>query len=105
MNSIDKFGLKIATINSLKVLFSKHSQIEKVILYGSRAKGDYKNGSDIDLTIVAPSMSTNELLKLENEIDDLMLPHKVDLSLQHQIESDKMLDHIQSVGVEFYRHI
>ncbi len=80
-------------------VFSKHIQIIKVILYGSRAKGNFKPGSDIDLTLVAPQMNLSELLKIENELDDLLLPYKIDLSLIHHIDNQDLLDHISRVGI------
>jgi predicted nucleotidyltransferase len=58
------------------MFLAKSKKIKKVLLYGSRAKGNYKNGSDINLTIDAKSMTLSELLQIENEIDDLFLPYK-----------------------------
>ena len=85
-------------INSV---FKKYPQIEKVILYGSRAKGNFRANSDIDLTLVAPALSLTDLLRIENELDDLLLPYKIDLSLQHQLDNQELIDHINRVGVEF----
>ena len=93
-----KFGLTVFDIEKLVSVFNKYNQIEKVIVYGSRAKGNYKPGSDIDLTLVAPKLSLTELLKIENEIDDLLLPYKVDLSLLHQIDNPDLIEHIRRVG-------
>ena len=101
MTSKERFGLNEKTIQSLKKIFLKYPQIEKVILYGSRAKGNYKPGSDIDLTLLGPTIDLTTLLKIENEIDDLMLAYKVDLSIHHQIDNTNLLEHIQRVGVEF----
>lgn len=94
-------GLPQETIFKIKNVLKKYFQIERVILYGSRAKGNYKTGSDIDLTLIAPQMTLTELLKIENEIDDLLLPYKVDLSLFHKIDNPDLIDHIQRVGIEF----
>ena len=69
-----RFGLTEVTIKALHSVFQKYPSIEKVVVYGSRAKGNFKPGSDIDLTVVAPGMSLTELLQIENEIDDLLLP-------------------------------
>lgn len=97
-----KFGLKQATIEKINGVFSSRPHIETVILYGSRAKGNYRNGSDIDLTIEGETVTLSELLKLENELDDLLLPYKIDLSLLHQIADPDLLGHIRRVGVVFY---
>ncbi len=68
-----------------------------MILYGSRAKG-----SDIDLTIVGDALTQSHLLKIANELDDLLLPYKIDLSLMRQIEDEALLEHIRRVGEVFY---
>lgn len=96
------FGLPPEVIDKMNLLFLSKSKIEKVILYGSRAKGNFKPGSDIDLTLQAPTMTLTELLDLETELDDLLLPYKMDLSLHHQIENPDLLEHIQRVGKVFY---
>lgn len=101
MNSPNKFGLTTKTIEAIHTVFSKYSKIKKITLYGSRAKGNYREGSDIDLVLSAPTLTTSDLLKIENELEDLMLPYKVDLSLFHQIENPQLIEHIKSVGKDF----
>jgi predicted nucleotidyltransferase len=88
-------GLSINTLQQLQSVFAQYPEITEVILYGSRAKGNYKLGSDIDLTIVSSTLSHQQLLKIENQIDDLLLPYSVDLCLFRTIE------HIQRVGIRF----
>lgn len=95
------FGLKQTHIDVIHQCFARYSDIEQVNIYGSRANGRYKNGSDIDITIVG-SLDYNHLLKLEIELDDLLLPYKIDLSLHRQINSPDLLDHIQRAGKMFY---
>jgi predicted nucleotidyltransferase len=51
MSMVQPFGLPLATLDKLNSVFAQHSAIENVLIYGSRAKGDYRLGSDIDLTI------------------------------------------------------
>ena len=96
------YGLSERVIDQLQAVFQKSSKIEKVILYGSRAKGNYKAGSDIDLTVISESLTLTELLAIENAIDDLLLPYKVDLSLYSKIDNEELKEHIHRVGVEFY---
>lgn len=99
MNESTNYGLPIHVLTSLKKIFLSHRLIEQVLLYGSRAKGNFRLGSDIDLCIVGPQLSTHELLAIETQIEELLLPWKVDLSLKHQIENADLLDHINRVGI------
>lgn len=98
-----KFGLDTGVIQKINAVFQKYAEVEGVIVYGSRAKGNYKPGSDIDLTILSKSKDLSLLFKIENEIDDLLLPYKVDLSFFSLIDNQNLIDHISRVGIEFYR--
>ncbi len=96
------YGLKSEVIEKISSVFSHFSDIKKVILYGSRAMGTYRNGSDIDLTIIGENINLSILQKIENEIDDLLLPYTVDISLYKQINNSDLIDHINRVGIDFF---
>ena len=96
------FGLKPETLSKICGVFAAHPQIRQVILYGSRAKGTQRNGSDIDLVIRGEDLTLAQLLKIEGELDDLLLPYKIDLSLLHHIDNPELVDHIRRVGKIFY---
>lgn len=96
------FGLRSSTIGKVRAVFSRHPEVERVILYGSRAKGNYRPGSDIDLTICGEAVTLSQLLRIEQELDELLLPFKIDLSLHHKIDSPDLLEHIERVGQIFY---
>jgi uncharacterized protein len=93
-----KFGLKTKTIAKIQAIFKKYSEVKQVIIYGSRAKGSYRPGSDIDLTLKGEAISLQTLLKIENELDDLLLPYKFDLSIYADISDPDVLEHIDRVG-------
>lgn len=97
-----RFGLPAHTISAIQNVFARHPAVQQVVLYGSRAKGNYRPGSDIDLSILGDGVSLSELFSLESELDDLLLPYKIDLSLYRQIDNPELLEHIQRVGVPFY---
>ena len=99
---IHRFGLKETTIQKICGVLGHYPQVEKAILYGSRAKGNYKNGSDIDLTLRGTDLTLNTLYKIMDEIDDLLLPYIIDLSIFNTIHDPDVIDHIQRVGVTFY---
>ena len=98
-----RFGLKETTIQKICGVFAKYPQVEKAVLYGSRSKGNYKTGSDIDLTLFGGEDLTLEILyRIMEEIDDLLLPYTFDLSIFRQISDPDVIDHIRRVGVVFY---
>ena len=97
-----RFGLKESTIDRINAVFSQYPDIEKVVLYGSRAKGNYREGSDIDLTLMGGALSNAQLNRIETHIDDLLLPYTIDLSLFESIDNANLIEHIWRVGVIFY---
>jgi predicted nucleotidyltransferase len=98
-----RFGLKEATIQKICAVLSHYPSVEKAILYGSRAKGNPKHGSDIDLTLRGNAdLTLNMLYKILDELDDLLLPYTIDLSIFNDIGDPEVIDHIQRVGVTFY---
>lgn len=96
------FGLPQSVVDKITTVFRNDTLIRRVIIYGSRAIGNYRPGSDIDLCIDSDNMTLTQLFKIENQIDDLLLPWTVDLSLKNRIDNQNLLDHINHVGVIFY---
>lgn len=98
-----RFGLKETTIERICGVLARYPQVEEALLYGSRAKGNYKNGSDIDLTLRGGSdLTLRVLFRVMDELDDLLLPYTFDLSILAQISDPDVVDHIGRVGVTFY---
>ena len=96
-----KYGLAQEDIDKIQGVFIRYPVIEKAILYGSRAKGTFRNGSDIDLTLLGKGLTLSILFALENDLGDLMLPYKIDLSILQKIEDADLVGHIERVGVGF----
>ena len=101
-NALYGHGLPDHVVQKIRSIFQNYPEINRVILYGSRAIKNYKPGSDIDLCIEAKHLNLTQLLKIENQLDDLLLPWKIDLSLKHTIDNPALLHHINDVGVDFY---
>lgn len=100
--SATPFGFSTSTLGKLSSVFMRHRAIDSVVIYGSRAKGNYRAGSDIDLTIKGSEIPFDELMQIEDQIDDLMLPYTVDLSQYRLLENADLIAHIDRVGVEIY---
>jgi len=95
-------GLPSQTILAIQEVFASYPDVEKAILYGSRAIGNYRPGSDIDLTLTGDKLDLTKLQRIENDLDELLLPYKIDLSLYRQITHSELLDHILRVGKIIY---
>lgn len=99
-----RYGLPERVIQKIQTIFAQYPQVDEAILYGSRAKGNYRNGSDIDLTLKGGNDLTAAVLyNIINELEEQLLPYTIDLSLYSDITDPDMLGHIQRVGITFYR--
>lgn len=101
-----QFGLKESVLDRINQVFQSFPKVEKVILYGSRAKGTHAYNSDIDLTILGHDLNWSDLAKIDQALDDLLLPYQMDLSIFSEIENPDLIDHIQRIGQPlFERHL
>ncbi|OGS34046.1 MAG: hypothetical protein A2293_01035 [Elusimicrobia bacterium RIFOXYB2_FULL_49_7] len=98
-------GLSAATVATLHAVFARFPEIEKALLYGSRAKGNYKPGSDIDLTLIGQDLTRERLGRIMSALDDALLPYTVDLSIYALLANSELREHIDRVGRIFYERL
>ena len=82
-------------------LFSNIDGLSSVILFGSRAKGNFRNGSDIDLCL-KETIPPHVLSKIQEAYENLYLPWKLDVILWENVENEDLKEHIKRVGIEVY---
>ena len=98
-----KYGLADRTLNTLDSIFKKYPDIKNVALYGSRAKGNYRNGSDIDLSLKTGNAFTRrDLLNIVGDFDDSDMPYFVDVSIYDELSNPDLKAHIDRVGKIIY---
>ena len=98
-----KFGLSDSVITKIQRVFEKYPQVNRVVVYGSRAKGNFRTGSDIDLTLFGNELNQHLCSDIAEELDDLLLPYTIDLSVFDQLQHPDLKDHIERVGQIFYQ--
>ncbi|MDA3950571.1 MAG: HI0074 family nucleotidyltransferase substrate-binding subunit [Spirochaeta sp.] len=96
-------GLRGEENQAIRAVFSGYPAVRHVVVYGSRAKGTHNPGSDIDLSIRESDVDAELMSRIETSLDDLGLPYLIDLSVYDQIENLELREHIDRVGVSFYR--
>ena len=97
-----KFGLKDETIKKINSVFEKIPEMQEAIIYGSRAKGNYRIGSDIDLTLKGTNLTSDILSQIADEIDELNTPYLFDISIFERLNAPDLEEHINRVGKIFY---
>lgn len=98
-----KFGLSNKSIQTIHDVFIKYPELEEAIIYGSRAKGNFKEGSDIDITLFGADLTFDILNKIASELDDSNSPYLFDISIFHKLNSPDLEEHIKRVGQTFYK--
>lgn len=96
------FGIAERHYSDFVRIFKRHPAIERVLIFGSRAKGTAQPSSDIDLAVVAPGMSDQEFSRLWNELDELPLVFKLDVLHWDRLGEQKLKDSILKHGRVFY---
>lgn len=99
----ENIGLTKKEIANIKAVFSKYPQIHEAIIFGSRAMGNFKPTSDIDISLKGETIDLSLQFYIEFELDDLMLPYKFDISIYHKLTNLGLIDHINRVGKSIYQ--
>lgn len=97
-----KYGLNDEELGLIKAIFARYPNIDKSILFGSRAKGTNKPYSDVDIALVGNSLTITDVLRLHNDIDDLLLPYEFDICLYKDLENIELKNHIDRRGITIY---
>lgn len=96
------FGLPDQTLATIRQILADYPTVKKAIVYGSRAKGTHKKGSDIDLTLIGETLDHRLVGEIARRLDESPIPYQVDLSLWEQIDNENLREHIERVGQVFY---
>jgi predicted nucleotidyltransferase len=100
---VENFGLDVEIISFLCSLFFRNEKINEVVIFGSRAKGSYTKGSDIDLALKGDSLSLDDVYPIRFAIDDFGTLYSIDLLLYDDVKNTPVGDHIDRVGKVFYK--
>jgi predicted nucleotidyltransferase len=99
-----KYGLPDRTLDTLDAIFRKYLGIKEAILYGSRAKGNCRRGSDIDLSLkTTDTFNFTDLLHIAGDFDDSDIPYFVDVSIYDKLSNPDLKEHINRVGKVLYQ--
>ena len=96
-------GISEGNLSRIVATLAREKRVARVILFGSRAKGNYREGSDIDLCLEAPDLDFAGQSRLESELDELLLPWKIDVLISHRIGNPELLAHVERVGKTLFQ--
>ena len=99
-----KYGLTSQELDSILNVFEKTPEVEKAVLFGSRAKGNFRPGSDVDIVVFGKN-SFDKFLTLIINLDELDLLQVIDLIKYERIEDNKVIEHIKRFGKVLYERV
>lgn len=100
MDSSTLYGIPGPAWAKILGVLEQQPKIQRIRLFGSRAKENFRPGSDIDLCIDAEALSLSEKFALETALDDLLLPWKIDLAVWQMIDQPALREQIERVGID-----
>jgi predicted nucleotidyltransferase len=98
-----EFGLPPATLDAIRHILAQVPAVKKAVIYGSRAKGTHRPGSDIDLTLFGDALDLDTLGRIASRLEESPIPYQVDLSIFKLIDHAALQEHIDRVGQVFYQ--
>lgn len=98
-----RYGLNDETIARIKDILAAHGEVEEAMIYGSRAKGTFRPGSDIDIALKGQAIDVHVLNKISHDLDELPIPYTIDVSIYDRIDNSALRNHIDRVGRMFYK--
>ncbi|MDQ3623026.1 MAG: nucleotidyltransferase domain-containing protein [Verrucomicrobiota bacterium] len=95
-------GLSDGTVARIAGVLARFTELERAVLFGSRAKATYRRGSDIDLALVGGALDWRAVGKIDDALDDLLLPYRFSLIIYDGKTDPQVTAHIQRVGIPFF---
>src|SRR5690554_5189398 len=97
-----RFGLEEHIFMRLNEVFEANSKVDKALIFGSRAKGNYRPDSDIDIAIKGADITLDDILKMQVAFEEKGIKFKIDLVYCDTIQEKGLIEHIDRVGIEIY---
>ena len=98
-----KFGLRAQDLAEIIGTIQQFLVIEAAVIFGSRAKGNYKKGSDIDIAIKGKEITREDVTLLVDLLnEESALPYYFDIVHYDGITEKELTQHIDRVGKSIY---
>ncbi|MET3127143.1 putative nucleotidyltransferase [Arcicella rosea] len=98
-----QYGLTNKQLNEILDIITANPAVEEAILFGSRAKGNYRKGSDVDIALKGENLTLTDVLHIDNQLDDTYLPYTFDIILYRHINDPDVIEHINRVGIDILK--
>jgi predicted nucleotidyltransferase len=97
------FGLLERDLKYIKLAASKYKEIDKIVIYGSRAMGNHKQGSDVDIALMGEKTNQETVRRLYDDLnEEYPLPYFFDVVDYKEISNENLKKHIMEEGKLLY---
>lgn len=97
------FGLGADNLRAIVTVLSSVKNVQRALIYGSRAKGNFRSNSDIDIMVEGERLTIGDLSMIDARLDDLLLPWQIDLCARNRVGNKALLDEVDKWGVVVYQ--
>lgn len=98
------FGLRDSDINTIRQVLQQFPEVQSALMFGSRAKGNYRSGSDVDIALKGEALSYQIILRISAQLnEETLMPYHFDVLDYNTLTNDQLKDHINRVGKIFYQ--
>jgi predicted nucleotidyltransferase len=100
------FGLSEQDMDTLKSILSSYPEVDEAIIFGSRSKGNYRNGSDVDIALKGLALNLDIVSQISYILnEETTMPYKFDILNYHTINNKELIDHINRLGISIYHSV
>lgn len=101
---MNNLGLRQQDVDIILSVFDEFPQVMEAIIFGSRAKGNFRNGSDVDIALKGNGLSLDIVSRISYKLnEEINLPYKFDVLNYHTISNKELTEHIDRVGICIYQ--
>lgn len=98
----EKLGLEESELEEIINILASFHNVERATVYGSRAKGNYKPFSDIDIALSGDKLSQTDILRIADMFEESSLPYLFDISDYSTLTNPELTDHIDRRGINIF---
>lgn len=100
------YGISDKSFAALIAFFEESADIERVVIFGSRAMGNYRNGSDIDLAVWGSGLTSSKVQRFSATLnEEMQIPYMVDLLYYDEIHNEALKEHINTHGLPIFTRL
>ncbi|SHK34263.1 Nucleotidyltransferase domain-containing protein [Anaerobranca californiensis DSM 14826] len=98
------FGIPKKSMELILQTLRSFPEINRAVIFGSRSKGNYKRGSDIDIAVFGKQINENTINELRIILnEELPLPYYFDIVNYETIKDEDLKQEIDKYGIDFYK--